>query len=256
MMVYLGHGGVRGLSKSNLFKNKDIESLENYYKLPFVVTGTCEFSAFDDASLVSAGEILYKMENGGAVGMYTTTRPTTASVNKVIVNNFLLNTFGNDNIKHLTMGDVVCLSKKANANNTSNYVSYVFFGDPALRFTYPEKTIVVDKINNSPCNTEITVAPMDSVRVEGWVAKSNGSVDVSFNGVVYPKLFDNKSTYTTLNNTGGSGNSHTFTNYSDVLYDGGFSVTNGRFSGVFMVPRSVNNQKGNAKMSFYALAIW
>ena len=253
MMTYLGHGGVKGLSASNLFKIKDIESLENYYKLPFVVTGTCEFSAFDDASFVSAGEILYKMENGGAIGMFTTTRPTVSNINKIVVKLFLQNTFENDNIRHLTMGDIVYLTKKANANNTSNYLSYEFFGDPALRFTYPEKRIVVEKINNQTLNTEIAVAPMDTVRVEGWVAKGNGAVDVTFNGVVYPELFDNKSTYTTLNNSGDMGNYHTFTNYSDVLYNGGFSVVNGRFSCVFMVPRTVNNQNGNAKMSFYAL---
>ena len=253
MMAYLGHGGVRGLSKSNLFKIKDIESLNNYYKLPFVVTGTCEFSAFDDASFVSAGEILYKMENGGAIGMYTTTRPTVANVNKIIIREFLKNTYNNGNIKHMAMGDIVCLTKKANNNNISNYLSYVFFGDPALRFTYPAKKIVINKVNNQLANTKISVAPMDTVRVEGWVANENGAVDAAFNGVVYPKMFDNKSTYTTLNNSGDAGNYHTFSDYSDILYDGGFSVVNGRFTCVFTLPRSVNNQNGDAKISFYAL---
>lgn len=253
MMAYLGHGGVKGLSASNLFKVKDIESLQNYYKLPFVVTGTCEFSAFDDASLVSAGEILYKMENGGAIGMYTTARPTQQPQNKVIVKEFLKDTFVNDNIKNLTMGDIVKIAKQANPINSSNYLSYVFFGDPALRFTYPEKRVMIDAINGMPTSDKISVAPMDTVRVEGWISNKNGSVDATFNGIVYPKMFDNKSTYTTLNNSGTTGNVHTFTNYTDVLYDGGFSVVKGRFSGVFMVPRSVNNQNGEAKLSFYAV---
>lgn len=252
MMTYLGHGGVKGLSASNLFKTKDIESLTNYYKLPFVVTGTCEFSAFDDASFVSAGEILYKMENGGAIGMYTTTRPTQQQLNKTIVTEFMKNTYTNNNIKELTMGDIVRLSKRAFSSNSSNYLSYVFFGDPALRFTYPAQNVVINSINGHTSEDMISVAPMDTLRIEGWVAKGNGALDASFNGVVYPKLFDNKSTYTTLNNSGAGGNYYTFTNYTDVLYDGGISVVNGRFSGVMTVPRSVNNQNGNAKLSFYA----
>lgn len=253
MMAYLGHGGVQGLSASNIFRIKDIEKLENYYKMPFVATGTCEFSAFDDASFVSAGEILYKMGKGGAIGMYTSTRPTNAGTNKAIIDTLLRNTFRNENIKKLTMGDIVLLTKRGNINNLSNYVSYVFFGDPALRFTYPEKQVVIDRINGLPVALEVSIAPMDTVHVEGWVANENGLLDASFNGVVYPKLFDNKSTYTTLNNQGAANNVYTFTNYSDVLYDGGFVVKNGRFSCAFPVPRTVNNQNGMARMSFYAM---
>ena len=252
LMTYLGHGGVKGLSGSNIFRIKDIETLENYNKLPFVVTGTCEFSAFDDASFVSAGEILFKMEKGGAIGMYTTTRPTNATINKNMLKVFLDNALSGDNIRTLTMGDIIRNSKRENINNSSNYLSYVFFGDPALRFVYPEKNIVINKINgHSP--TDITVAPMDMVSVEGWVTDENGAVDTDFNGVIYAKMFDNKSRYTTLNNQNISGNVYAFTNYSDVSYEGGFSVANGRFSCIFPVPRSVNNQNANAKLSFYAM---
>jgi hypothetical protein len=252
MMTYLGHGGVKGLSASNLFKVKDIESLTNYYKLPFVVTGTCEFSAFDDASLVSAGEILYKMNEGGAIAMFTTARPTQADINKNVVKSFVTHTFENDNIKHLAMGDITLLTKKDNLNNSTNYLPYVMFGDPALRFTYPENIIVIDAVNGMSSSQKVSVAPMDAVRVEGRVTNGNGALDTSFNGIVYVKMFDNKSTCNTLNNSGESGN-YTFTNYSDVLYDGCFSVTNGMFSCDFAVPRNVNNQNGDAKLSFYAL---
>ena len=253
MMTYLGHGGVKGLSASNIFRIKDIESLENYYKLPFVVTGTCEFSAFDDASFVSAGERLYTMDKGGAICMYTTARPTQPTTNKAILKTFVDKAFSNDNIKTLTMGDIVLLTKRENASNSANFLSYIFFGDPALRFTYPEKRIVVSKIDDLDTISEVHLAPMDSVRVEGWVADADGNVDVTFNGVVYPKLFDNKSTFTTLNNQGIINNVFTYTNYSDVLYEGGFPVVNGRFSCMFKVPRSVNNQNGYAKLSFYAV---
>ncbi|MBO7074826.1 MAG: type IX secretion system sortase PorU [Bacteroidales bacterium] len=253
MMTYLGHGGVKGLSASNLFKVKDIESLTNYYKLPLVVTGTCEFSAFDNASLVSAGEILYKMDNGGAIAMYTTARPTQADINKNVVKAFVVHTYENGNIKNLTMGDVALMTKKENKNNSANYLSYVMFGDPALRFVYPDNKVVIDAVNGMPTSQRLSVAPMDTLMVEGRVTNSIGALDASFNGIVYVKMFDNKSTCNTLNNAGESGNDYTYTNYSDVLYDGCFSVVNGMFSCHFAVPRNVNNQDGDAKLSFYAM---
>lgn len=254
LMNYYGHGGVKGLSNSNLLRITDIDKMNNRYRLPFVSTGTCEFSAFDDASFISAGEIMFKMENGGAIGMYTTTRPTTSLINTRIIKNLYRNIFTDDNLRTLRFGDIVRMTKAANEANTSNYLSYVFYGDPALRFTYPQKDIVIDNIiaGNYIGNTAI-VAPMDSVTVVGHIIAEDGGVAEDFNGVVYPKMFDNESTYHTLNNSNTSGNNYEFTLFNDVVYEGKASVVNGRFSFTYLVPRSVNNQDGMARLSLYAV---
>ena len=254
LMNYYGHGGVKGLSNSNLLRITDIDEMENRYRLPFVSTGTCEFSAFDDASFVSAGEIMFKMENGGAIGMYTTTRPTTSSINSRIIRTLYKHILTGNNMRTLRMGDFIRLTKEENASNSTNYLSYVFYGDPALRFTYPQKDIVIDRIiAGSYINDTAMVAPMDSVTMEGRVIDEDGSVVEDFNGFVYPKMFDNKSTYCTLNNSSTSGNYHEFTLFSDVIYEGKASVVNGIFSFTYLVPRSVNNQDGMARMSLYAV---
>ena len=111
LMNYYGHGGVKGLSNSNLLRITDIDKMENRYRLPFVSTGTCEFSAFDDASFVSAGEIMFKMENGGAIGMYTTTRPTTSSINSRIIRTLYKHILTGNNMRTLRMGDFIRLTK-------------------------------------------------------------------------------------------------------------------------------------------------
>lgn len=254
LLNYYGHGGVKGLSNSNLLRITDIDKMNNRYRLPFVSTGTCEFSAFDDASFVSAGEIMFKMENGGAIAMYTTTRPTTSALNYRIIKSLYRHILTEDNMRTLRFGDIVRLTKADNESNTTNFLSYVFYGDPALRFTYPQKDIVIDNIiaDNYDGNTAI-VAPMDSVTVIGHILAEDGSVAEDFNGVVYPKMFDNESTYHTLNNSNTSGNVYEFTLYNDVVYEGKASVVNGRFSFTYLVPRAVNNQDGMARLSLYAV---
>ena len=252
LMTYLGHGGVQGLSDSNIFRIKDLSKLTNYNQLPFMVTGTCEMSAFDDATFISLGEKLFKMDEGGAIAMFTTTRPTVSQTNQTIIGNLYRRLFSNDNIQTMRMGDIIRLTKDDNTSNSSNYVSYVFFGDPALRFNYPEKSITINYVNGDNLDETKAVAPMDALTLEGFVRKDNGTVDTGFNGLLYPKMYDNKSGYTTLNNLGVSGNVYSFTSYTDVLYEGKVSVVKGRFSFTCYVPKSVNNQNGMARLSFYA----
>ncbi|MGN0033891.1 MAG: type IX secretion system sortase PorU [Candidatus Limimorpha sp.] len=253
MMTYVGHGGVQGLSNSNLFRIKDIAKLTNEYSMPFVITGTCEFSAFDDASFVSAGERLFKMEGGGAIAMYTSTRPTVSSTNFTILKSIHNNFFQGDNIRTLRFGDFARLTKGENASNSSNYVSYVLFGDPALRFDYPKKNIKVSEVNTGTTYFNNVLSPMDSVVVQGFIEDDKGDVDYAFNGYLYPKMFDNISVYNTLNNSGTNNNNYSFKCYSDVIYEGKVSVKDGFFSFSFIIPRSVNNHKGNARLSLYAV---
>ena len=252
ILTYLGHGGVRGLGDSNLFRINDLSKLTNYNQLPFVVTGTCEMSAFDDATFISLGEKMFKMDEGGAIAMFTTTRPTVSQTNQTIIGNLYRRLFAGDNIMTMRMGDIIRITKDDNLSNSSNYLSYVFFGDPALRFSYPERNITISYVNGDNLDETKSVAPMDALTVEGFVRKDNGTVDTGFNGFLYPKMYDNKSGYTTLNNLGVSGNVYSFTSYTDVLYEGQVSVVKGRFSFTCLVPKSVNNQNGMARLSFYA----
>lgn len=252
MISYFGHGGVKGLSKSNLLKIDNIINLDNYDRLPFVATATCEFSAFDDPSFVSAGERLFKMNNGGAIAMYTSTRPTQSGQNLEVMKNLYRNILSDDNIHTMRMGDIIKGAKRDSPTNTSNFVSYVFFGDPALKFAYPLKNIEITSVNSRE-RKDYVVGAMATVTVSGYVADENGSLDTTFNGVVNVKMFDNKSQYTTLNNYNINDNEYTFNCHVDVLFEGKASVEKGLFSISYMIPKDVNLQKGNARLSLYAV---
>lgn len=253
MVTYFGHGGVKGLSKCNLFKTDNIMNLDNYDRLPFVATATCEFSAFDDPAFVSAGERLFKMNEGGAIAMYTSTRPTQTDNNFTIMKNLYRNTFLADRPRSRTMGEIVMETKRDNVSNTSNYVSYVFFGDPALKLAYPKKNIMLTSINGREVKKDYYIGAMGNMTVCGKITDTEGRIDTTFNGYVNVKMFDNKSQFTTLNNYGLDGNTHTFTYHVDVLFEGKASVKNGTFTISYNIPKTVNMQKGEARISLYAV---
>ena len=113
--------------------------------------------------------------------------------------------------------------------------------------------MIISAVNAGDTKDVYVVAPMDSVVVQGFIGDDNGGVDNDFNGYLYPKMFDNKSVYKTLNNSGTGNNVYSFKCYRDVIYEGKVSVVDGCFSFSFLIPRSVNNQKGNARPRLYAV---
>ncbi len=55
---YTGHGSVIGWSHTRVFETPDIIELDNFNKLPLFITATCEFSMYDQPSILTAGEHL------------------------------------------------------------------------------------------------------------------------------------------------------------------------------------------------------
>lgn len=256
IISYIGHGGVKGLTDEGLLREKHILAFENIDNLEFIHAGTCEFSKFDDPTYLSAGEKLFLNPNGGAIGMFTTTRPTMIGNNFTVGKNMYLSVFEDGNIKDMTFGDLVKGTKARIDNNQPKpgFLCYVLFGDPALRLVYPQKDIIISEINGVSIDSiegKIEIGALADVRVKGDIVNENGKTDTSFNGYLYPKMFDNKSNYHTLGNTGS--NNYDFKLYKDIVYQGKVSINNGCFDFSFKIPMSVNYQENLARLTCYAV---
>lgn len=256
IISYIGHGGVKGLTDEGLLREKHILAFKNIDNLEFIHAGTCEFSKFDDPTYISAGEKLFLNPNGGAIGMFTATRPTMISNNFTVGKNMYLYVFQDGNIKDMTFGDLVKGTKELCNNNQPKpgFLCYVLFGDPALQFVYPQKDIVISEINGISIDSierKIEIGALSDVRVKGNILNENGEIDSSFNGYLYPKIFDNKSNYHTLSNTGS--NNYDFKLYKDIIYQGKVTVTQGCFEFFFKIPMSVNYQENLARLTCYAV---
>ena len=249
IMSYTGHGGVKGLSDEKVFTVSDINYLDNYDHLPFLHTATCEFSQFDNPSVVSAGELMMLSPRGGAIGLLTTVRPTLGMHNQQLSKSFHEHVFDLQDGQTLRLGDIYMRTKSDTKYYLKNNVVFVLFGDPALRLSYPMRRVQVTKANGSDLSTEVTLTSSSLLTVEGSVLDGDGRLDSLFNGVMDVKLYDKKTTHTTLGNYSLP---RTYSFFEDVLYAGKVSVENGRFSMECFIPSMVNFDNGYCRLSFYA----
>ena len=249
VMSYIGHGGVKGWSKELVLSISDIQAMKNFHCMPFVHTATCEFSKFDNPSVVSAGELMAMQPNGGAIAMLTTTRPTFGPHNDLLAKSLHNELYRMEDGKSKRFGDIVKASKSNQTYYHAYNKNYVLYGDPALRFDYPDEVVSTSYINNHNGSHEIVVHANELVNVMGTIQTQNGTVDEDFNGVLEIRLFDKKSTFTTI---GALTDQRDYSYFVDVLYEGKVSVREGRFSAEFMIPNDINYSYGPARLTYYA----
>ena len=258
VMSYTGHGGVRGLSEAKVFTNADIASLDNYDKMPFVYTATCEFTKYDEPGLVSAGELLMLNPVGGSVALFSACRPTYSHHNtrqtKALMKYL---TQRDESGLPMRFGDIVRKAKSDSFNyETSNpkenlNIRYLLLGDPALRLALPKENIVVLKFNGRPVGSaeDIQLHAMSMVSLEGEVRGGNGIVDSGFNGTLWVRLYDQK---TKIRVKFSDDTAKNFYYHKDMLYQGRVNVANGKFTVSFQVPQDIAVGYGKPRFAFYA----
>lgn len=250
---YTGHGGELGLTEERIVEVAQILGWKNKNNMPLMVTATCEFSRFDDPDRTSAGEYCLLNENGGAIGLMTTVRLAFSGLNFILNNAFYdyaLNPMVNGKMPHI--GDIFRLTKRQIGTN-EQYRNFVILGDPALRLSYPEQRVLTSSINSQTVTSTSsdTLKALSLISVTGYVADKNGNKLTSFNGVVYPTVFDKETTVNTLANDPGS-NVMSFVLQKNIIYKGKSQVVNGDFSFSFLVPKDISYNFGKGKISYYA----
>ena len=256
---YNGHGGVTGLTSESVFSNTDINALNNFDKMPFVYTATCEFAKYDNPLLISAGEQLFLNSHGGSVAILTACRPTYGTDNNLLTRSLIPVLFQRDATgKPARYGDIVRLAKSNLLNYlgqtapvVSQNIRFLFLGDPVLRFPLPERNIAVTKINGVAAGNDnaTELHAMSMVTLEGEVQNANGHLDAGFNGRLWVRFYDQKSK---IHVKFEHDNTRDVYYHKDVLYQGQVSVTAGKFNVSFQVPKDIKPGEGKPRFSFYA----
>ena len=250
VMNYIGHGGETNWASERIFNMSDIVNLNNGNKLPLFITATCEFSRYDLVDR-TAGEWLLVNGKGGAIGSLTTVRLVFASANDDLNRQALEYLFLPYEGRFPTMGEIMSTSKNTATFDAVNMRKFTLLGDPALTLNYPQHNVVTTEVNNKPLalNND-TLKALSQVTIRGEVRDDNGNKLTSFNGVVFPVVYDKVSTLKTLGNDAPS--ILTFKLYKNLLFKGKASVTNGDFSFTFIVPKDIDYQYGLGRISYYA----
>ena len=94
-----------------------------------------------------------------------------------------------------------CDSEKCRGNRCHQQSQIHFIGDPALVLNYPTYKVATTEVNGFPIATYTdTLKALDKVTIKGQVTDETGVKLTSFNGIVYPAVFDKPVTINTLVN--------------------------------------------------------
>lgn len=253
---YSGHGGPFRLAEEVVLDQSIVNSWNNQNKLPLFITATCDFAPYDNPGINSLGENLLVRPKTGAIGLMTTTRVVFAYSNRIMNNNYLKfalepNAAG----RYKTLGEAVLAAKNftyQTSGDVTNNRKFVLLGDPATSLGFPAFKIQVTSVNGHDVTLRAdTVSATETVNIEGEVRGDNGVLQTDFNGTAYVSLFDKVRNVTTLGNDPAS-LPVSFQDQSNILFRGKASVQNGKFSIKFKMPKDLNYQYGNGKVSMYA----
>ena len=252
---YSGHGGSNRLAEETIIDQDIVNSWNNPNKLPLFITATCDFAPYDNPSVNSLGENILLRPKTGGIALLTTTRVVFSFSNRIINNNYLQFALQPDsNGIYKSLGESIKDAKNytyQTSGDIANNRKFTLLGDPALTLAYPLLKIQATKVNNIPVAQADTIGATEKVVIEGDVTDVKGNLLTDFNGTVYPTVFDKVQTINTLGNDATS-QVVGFQAQNNILYKGKASVVNGKFSFNFKMPKDINYQYGNGKLSLYA----
>ncbi|HTD94800.1 MAG TPA: type IX secretion system sortase PorU, partial [Chitinophagaceae bacterium] len=252
---FTGHGGARRLAEETIVDQDIVNEWNNQYRLPLFMTATCDFAPYDNPVVPSLGENLLLRAKTGGIALLTTTRVVFASSNRVMNNNYLRFALQPDaNGKYKSLGDAIREAKNYTYQTSTDIINnrkFTLLGDPALTIAFPALRVRPVRINGTAVSSSDTLRATDKITIEGEVTDLAGNRLSGYNGNVYPAMFDKPQIQNTLVNDPGSlpvG----FSTQNNVLFKGKSTVTDGRFSFTFKVPKDINYQYGSGKLSLYA----
>ncbi|MFW5760186.1 MAG: type IX secretion system sortase PorU [Cyclobacteriaceae bacterium] len=244
---FTGHGSEIQWTDEKVLDNIVIEELDNQGKLPLFVTATCEFGRHDNPLIRSGAEQLLTNKRGGAIGLVTTARPVYSNTNFQLNRAFYQSAFQPVNGQMPRLGDIFKYTKNNSLSGSINR-NFSLLGDPSMRLAYPENQVIVEKIISNG-NAADTLKALDKIEIRGVVTNSAGDQLPGFSGEILATVFDKPRTITTLGNKSPQ---MTFLQRDNLLFQGKASVKNGHFSLTFPVPKNINYQFGEGKISLYA----
>ncbi|NCU03501.1 MAG: type IX secretion system sortase PorU, partial [Chitinophagaceae bacterium] len=251
---YSGHGGSRRLAAEAILEQDMVNSWSNSNKLPLFITATCDFAPYDNPAVNSIGEDILLRERTGAIALMTTTRVVFAFSNRIMNNNYFQQALQPDASGVFpALGDAVKRAKNYTYQTFGDIINnrkFTLLGDPAVRLAFPTLKVRTTSVNNQIPSTD-TLKALDRYNIKGEVTDAAGNKLSGFNGHVYPVIYDKVQQIKTIGNDAGSV-AVNVDQQSNIIFRGKAKVINGEFSYSFVVPKDINYQFGNGKISYYA----
>jgi hypothetical protein len=250
LINYTGHGSENQWTRENILNISLINQWDNIFKLPLLVTATCEFGRHDDPMKISGAEYALINDRGGAIGLVTTARPVFASTNFILNQSFYGFVFEKIDGNYQTIGEIFRKTKNTSLNGSVNR-NFSLLGDPSMILAYPNRNLIIDKINESLVEEKMdTLEALKKVRVSGKVFDSDYKIMSGYNGTLTAAVYDKSQLKQTL---GTQDPVMVYDERNSLIFRGDASIINGKFSFEFIVSKNIDYQIGEGKISLYSV---
>jgi hypothetical protein len=242
---YTGHGSEKVWMQEQALTETIVLNWKNSPQYPLFVTATCEFGRNDDPFIISSGERIILQPKGGGIGLVTTARPVNSSTNFTLNKAFYAALFKKENNQFRDLGSIFRETKNTSLSGVANR-NFSLLGDPSMKLAFGNNQVIVDEILTNTGSS--TLKGLSSVTIKGQI-KSNGSLVNNFSGEMQTTLFDKPSSLITK---GTESSPFTYSQWSNLLFKGKSSITNGTFQIDFVMPVNLSSQVDKGKLSLYA----
>ena len=241
---FTGHGAEKLWTDERILSEATIGALDNDI-YPFLVTATCEFGRNDDSFQTSSAEFSVTKENGGAIGIVTTTRPVIAFPNFSLNQAFYEALFNATDGVFPPLGQVFRETKNGSFSGVSNR-NFMLLADPSLTLAIPSNKIVVTSAKTIFGSD--TLKALSTVEVDGEVRDVNDNLISTFDGIAEIVIYDKRTDFKTI---GRNDPAFEFSQWHNVLFRGKATVDDGVFHLKFIMPKNISYTIGEARMSVY-----
>ncbi len=248
ILNWIGHGNPSLWAHEQVFvQSTTIPQLHNsdYF---FLVAATCDFGYWDKPNFQSGAEELVLLPGAGAIATFSSARLVYSDSNHQLAYQLfsdLLHTPRDSSDLPITIGQAVLATKQILFDPNSQ--KYEILGDPSIRLLMPRYSAEIDSIDGlNPAKATVQIKALSTVRIYGKIEKPDGSPWNNFNGKGVLSMYDSQREVTVpaLSN-------EQITLQGGVLFNGIVSVSNGKFSTNFVVPKDISYQNKNGKALIY-----
>ncbi len=262
VISYIGHGNPTVWAHEGILNvPSTINKFTNTNKLAFVTTATCDFSTFDDYAAVTSGGVqMLQKPDGGAIGLFATSRSVFGGDDfPTRFYNALYTTPCDGLVGSAPVGIAYQIARKAGSFFSTNLPKYYILGDPAQRVIIPRQYVVIDSLNGQGYDANgavpTTISALSLLEISGHISNScDGSdLDHTFNGSTTVTLYDAPTLVSAIStfNDRPPMTDRWWTN-GPILYSGAATVAGGRFHTSFVVSKDIKFDSSNARLSMLA----
>jgi len=243
---YTGHGSPEVWAHEYVLeKDVVLSQLNNTCKYPFVTIASCDMAKFDNPLSQSAAELFAMTPLKGSIGTLAASRPVYGSENQRLMKFVFNQLYAHRDTLLLQkrFGEAIFLAKQPVYG--LNEKKFILICDPTARVQIPRFESRVDSISGL---SNDTMRALSKIKIYGSIINPDSSLWSNYNGKIFLKIFDVTRQISIFDENGLPFN---FKLAGGIIYSGTQTISNGKWSIEYIVPKDISYLNQNGKLINY-----